>query len=191
MHRAVYPLLALTVLTLPILTLHYFRKPLRIRSLLPQYLLSLLSLLSYLQLLTSSPSTPPPPPQHPPCLKCKLPKPRLFHHCRRCHCCLFRQDHHCMWINGCIAWANLREYVRCLVWAVGSKLAVAFACLGAVAKVGVGVGAAAGLVLGVVVEVGVAWRLAVLLMDQYYNVCSNQTTIETYKDTRGRPRPFH
>jgi palmitoyltransferase len=41
------------------------------------------------------------------CSKCNNKwKPPRAHHCRTCKKCVFRMDHHCVWINNCVASHN-------------------------------------------------------------------------------------
>uniref|UniRef100_A0A8D0GLA7 Palmitoyltransferase n=1 Tax=Sphenodon punctatus TaxID=8508 RepID=A0A8D0GLA7_SPHPU len=38
------------------------------------------------------------------CNRCEAYRPPRAHHCRICHRCVRRMDHHCPWINNCVAW---------------------------------------------------------------------------------------
>jgi palmitoyltransferase ZDHHC13/17 len=44
------------------------------------------------------------------CLQCMIRKPLRSKHCRRCGRCVSRQDHHCPWINTCVANNNHRHF---------------------------------------------------------------------------------
>jgi len=38
-------------------------------------------------------------------------KPPRAHHCRTCHRCIFRMDHHCPWINNCVGLSNQKLFI--------------------------------------------------------------------------------
>merc|ERR1719272_1117100 len=38
-------------------------------------------------------------------------KPPRAHHCKTCHRCIFRMDHHCPWINNCVGLANQKLFI--------------------------------------------------------------------------------
>lgn len=40
------------------------------------------------------------------CLTCNIRKPLRSKHCRQCHRCVARMDHHCDWINLCVGIKN-------------------------------------------------------------------------------------
>ena len=44
------------------------------------------------------------------CIHCMIRKPLRSKHCRRCHRCVAKQDHHCPWINNCVANNNIRHF---------------------------------------------------------------------------------
>jgi palmitoyltransferase ZDHHC13/17 len=44
------------------------------------------------------------------CLQCMIRKPLRSKHCRRCGRCVSKQDHHCPWINNCVANNNHRHF---------------------------------------------------------------------------------
>ncbi|KIW48244.1 uncharacterized protein PV06_00851 [Exophiala oligosperma] len=51
------------------------------------------------------------------CVQCMVRKPLRSKHCRRCHRCVAKQDHHCPWIHNCVGNNNLRHfyiYILCL-----------------------------------------------------------------------------
>ena len=46
------------------------------------------------------------------CKKCASPKPLGFHHCSTCGRCIGPGlDHHCPWVNNCVAQRNLKPFV--------------------------------------------------------------------------------
>ncbi|MBN3305352.1 ZDH13 Palmitoyltransferase, partial [Amia calva] len=48
------------------------------------------------------------------CTSCLVRKPMRSMHCFACDCCVARQDHHSIWINGCIGARNHRYFVAFL-----------------------------------------------------------------------------
>ena len=44
------------------------------------------------------------------CVQCLIRKPLRSKHCRRCGRCVAKQDHHCPWINSCVANNNIRHF---------------------------------------------------------------------------------
>ncbi|KAL8272446.1 hypothetical protein Esti_003569 [Eimeria stiedai] len=44
------------------------------------------------------------------CVTCTVVKPTRVHHCAECAHCLLRQDHHCVWVDNCIAAGNMRQF---------------------------------------------------------------------------------
>jgi hypothetical protein len=50
------------------------------------------------------------------CKHCKLPKPARTHHCSVCQKCVFKMDHHCPWIAGCVGHHNHRHFVLFLLY---------------------------------------------------------------------------
>jgi|EP01049_Picozoa_sp_SAG25_P011554 hypothetical protein len=62
---------------------------------------------------------PMPGPLEPPlkwCNTCRLLRPPRSHHCRVCDICVVRFDHHCVWLNTCIAAKNLRWFLAFVGW---------------------------------------------------------------------------
>ncbi|CAD8077854.1 unnamed protein product [Paramecium primaurelia] len=49
------------------------------------------------------------------CKKCCIPKPLRTHHCSQCRCCWQRMDHHCQWINNCVAKDNYKIFI-CMIF---------------------------------------------------------------------------
>lgn len=44
------------------------------------------------------------------CIQCMIRRPLRSKHCRRCGKCVAKHDHHCPWINSCVANNNLRHF---------------------------------------------------------------------------------
>jgi len=45
------------------------------------------------------------------CFRCKSIKPTSAHHCRDCGHCIIRMDHHCPWVNNCVAMFNQKLFL--------------------------------------------------------------------------------
>lgn len=44
------------------------------------------------------------------CIQCMIRRPLRSKHCRRCGRCVAKHDHHCPWINSCVANNNIRHF---------------------------------------------------------------------------------
>ena len=44
------------------------------------------------------------------CIHCMIRRPQRSKHCRRCARCVAKHDHHCPWINSCVANNNIRHF---------------------------------------------------------------------------------
>ena len=63
------------------------------------------------------------------CQKCSYPKGHIrINHCSRCNRCVEYMDHHCIFVDNCIAKGNLRYYYQFLAWSALS-LAIGFLIL--------------------------------------------------------------
>lgn len=57
------------------------------------------------------------------CLQCMIRRPLRSKHCRRCGRCVAKQDHHCPWINNCVANNNHRHffmYILCMAGGIAT-----------------------------------------------------------------------
>ena len=45
------------------------------------------------------------------CLKCGIIQPDRCSHCKTCHTCILKRDHHCPWFNKCIGYSNQKYYI--------------------------------------------------------------------------------
>jgi DHHC palmitoyltransferase len=50
------------------------------------------------------------------CDKCDALRPPRCHHCRICNRCILQYDHHCVWLNNCVGYNNVRSFVLLLVY---------------------------------------------------------------------------
>jgi len=50
------------------------------------------------------------------CDKCQIARPPRCRHCSACNRCVLQMDHHCLWMNNCIAYANYRSFLLTLIF---------------------------------------------------------------------------
>mmetsp|Transcript_6087 Transcript_6087/g.8687 ORF Transcript_6087/g.8687 Transcript_6087/m.8687 type:complete len:285 (+) Transcript_6087:79-933(+) len=50
------------------------------------------------------------------CKVCQLTKAFRVHHCSTCERCIYKMDHHCMFINNCVGARNQKMYIQFLVF---------------------------------------------------------------------------
>uniref|UniRef100_A0A5S6R4Z5 Palmitoyltransferase n=1 Tax=Trichuris muris TaxID=70415 RepID=A0A5S6R4Z5_TRIMR len=51
------------------------------------------------------------------CFSCQATVPKLCHHCPLCNYCVFKRDHHCFFMGGCVGFGNQRHFIVFLLWA--------------------------------------------------------------------------
>lgn len=52
------------------------------------------------------------------CDKCEAVKPDRSHHCSVCGMCVLKMDHHCPWVNNCVAFNNYKFFLLFLGYAL-------------------------------------------------------------------------
>lgn len=56
------------------------------------------------------------------CEKCQHARPPRCHHCSICDRCVLQFDHHCIWVNNCVGYANYRSFVSLLFFLLSGCL---------------------------------------------------------------------
>ncbi|CAB4056078.1 ZDHHC2_15_20 [Lepeophtheirus salmonis] len=52
------------------------------------------------------------------CMDCRSIKPDRAHHCSVCGICVLKMDHHCPWVNNCVAFFNYKFFILFLGYAL-------------------------------------------------------------------------
>lgn len=119
------------------------------------------------------------------CQSCKYWKPDRCHHCSTCDKCVLKMDHHCPWFASCIGFNNQKFFIQFLIYTSLYALTVTsftFFQLYRWFKGKQFVEEIIDLKLLCVLLLGIAVSISVTLFTGFsvYQLCQNQTTIETY-----------
>ena len=63
------------------------------------------------------------------CRVCYCVKPPRAHHCSRCGRCVFRMDHHCIWVANCVGQRNMKFFLN-FVFYMGIYMMYSFLVFG-------------------------------------------------------------
>ncbi|CAG9316367.1 unnamed protein product [Blepharisma stoltei] len=128
------------------------------------------------------------------CADCEQWKPPRTHHCRTCKICYHKMDHHCPWVNNCIAVNNQKYFILFLFY-------ISFASLLTLIIIGMTIyeylcyeGSVRFDVMKCFFTVLVGFEAIIFLIftgdflrEQLQLVLDNQTTVESYQDRYGIP----
>lgn len=124
-------------------------------------------------------------------------KPPRAHHCKTCHRCIFRMDHHCPWVNNCVGLTNQKLFILFLTYTSLSAIStlamivISAGCWLYSQKSWSDAAPPGGSALICCGIVSVECLAAVLfvgdfLQEQIESIQSNSTLVETYQRTHGR-----
>lgn len=123
-------------------------------------------------------------------------KPPRAHHCRSCKECIFRMDHHCPWINNCVAFRNQKPFILFLIY-IGIGLLLNLFILSAglfywMTTPDTKFRSTTAGILSTDFSLTVFFLNISLgfLFEQYEALQSNSTLVESYQLTRGRQNGF-
>ncbi|KAH7946819.1 hypothetical protein HPB52_004441 [Rhipicephalus sanguineus] len=119
------------------------------------------------------------------CEQCGLIKPDRCHHCSCCRRCILKMDHHCPWLNNCVAFSTYKFFLLTLFYVV---LLSTYTFV-TVSSYALDTATAMGLPTGVLVHTGfllLAGTALTVLIGGFFGVhvrilCRNETTLETMR----------
>jgi len=143
---------------------------------------------------TNDPMQPPPVPPRV-CRRCKTLKPFKAHHCSSCRRCIVRMDHHCPWVNNCVAMFNQKYFLLFLIYTATSCLYAGFllvsrflSCTGNLSSCSLG-GWGAVLCVAVFIEAIIFGLFCcIMLWDQLSAIFENTPGIDAMQNRRGIQR---
>jgi len=123
-------------------------------------------------------------------------KPPRAHHCKTCHRCIFRMDHHCPWINNCVGLSNQKLFVLFLGYTALSAIVSLLLLISSALywlwsqnswSDAAPPGSLALICSGVAAVTCFAAVLFVVdfLQEQIESISTNSTLVETYQRTHG------
>jgi len=126
------------------------------------------------------------------CRKCKTVKPNKAHHCSSCGRCIVRMDHHCPWVNNCVAIYNQKYFILFLFYTAacclysGTLLVSRFvSCTNHLRQCTVG-GVHAALAIICFVEALVFGLFVIIMMfDQFSAIFDNTPAIDAMQNRHG------
>ncbi|KAG2262520.1 hypothetical protein Bca52824_069599 [Brassica carinata] len=122
------------------------------------------------------------------CDKCFAYKPLRTHHCRVCRRCVLKMDHHCVWINNCVGYANYKAFFLLVFYATVACIHSTVLLVCCVFKNGESYAGNVPLktfmVSCGVFMIGLSITLGTLLGWHIYLIAHNMTTIEHYNSKR-------
>jgi len=129
------------------------------------------------------------------CRKCKTVKPNKAHHCSSCGRCIVRMDHHCPWVNNCVAIFNQKYFILFLFYTAacclysGTLLVARFiSCTNHLRQCTVG-GIHAALAIICFVEALVFGLFVIIMMfDQFSAIFDNTPGIDAMQNRHGIKR---
>ncbi|KAH8022501.1 hypothetical protein HPB51_025064 [Rhipicephalus microplus] len=119
------------------------------------------------------------------CEQCGLIKPDRCHHCSCCRRCILKMDHHCPWLNNCVAFGTYKFFLLTLFYVV---LLASYTFV-TVSSYALDTATAMGLSTGVMVHTGflvLAGTALMVLIGGFFGVhvrilCRNETTLEALR----------
>ncbi|KAL3250892.1 hypothetical protein MRX96_055308 [Rhipicephalus microplus] len=119
------------------------------------------------------------------CEQCGLIKPDRCHHCSCCRRCILKMDHHCPWLNNCVAFGTYKFFLLTLFYVV---LLASYTFV-TVSSYALDMATAMGLSTGVMVHTGflvLAGTALMVLIGGFFGVhvrilCRNETTLEALR----------
>lgn len=128
-------------------------------------------------------------------------KPPRAHHCKTCHRCIFRMDHHCPWINNCVGLHNQKLFILFLGYTALSAVVTLLLLVSSGAfwlwsqsswSDAAAPSSTALICAGIVVVVclGAVLFVGDFLQEQIESIQMNSTLVETYQHTHGRRTTF-
>jgi palmitoyltransferase len=129
------------------------------------------------------------------CRRCRTLKPWKAHHCSTCQRCMVRMDHHCPWVNNCVAIYNQKYFLLFLVYIClccvycGTMLVLRFiSCTHNLKSCSVSGAQAVLCVLLFIESVIFGLFCAIMLWDQLSAIFENTPGIDALQNRKGASR---